>query len=898
LGKLLAAWGEISPLVILLEDLHWADNDTIQLLIPLAQLLRTNNVLILGSMRDEDARAQPALWQEINALDRVGLRSRLSIPRLDAAASSELIRRCLGTHQGAPIFEARLYQETEGNPLFILETLQALYDDNLLQQDESGRWRTPWDETTQDYAELPLPNMVERTIAHRLEHLQSEEYALLQAAAVLGHDFDFPLLLETSGNEVHNTLTAIKTLVERHYLVEKSDAYAFSHDKIRYVCYQALESPQRLRLHRQAFHALGELRPHASASLAHHAYQAQEWAQAAYHSQLAAQSAQTSYANHRALDHYRRALSALERLPNDGNASNRGDLLCQCEHINDMLGDREAQAQDLAALDALAETTGDESLRAEVYLRRSALAAVTGDYSGAAAAAQRSVQIAKKAKDLYRQSAGFLHWGRAMQRSAESQSAYKYLKQGLVLAQQAQEQYPDLTVKTLSIQADCQRNLGVVALYQGDYSPAEKHFQDALALYRQIDDTHGESWALNNLGTVYYSLGNLSAAREAFEKAMQAHRLIGNRRGEGLGMNNLGTLCMSQGEHAQARHYLEQAYAIMQEIGEMHGESTTLYNLARASQALGDKADAWRYYQDSLEISRQSGDSLARSEALSGLALLCHHLGDDESAQEHSQQALLLAQQMSDRDAEGYALHALGLSLLGMGKSRSALETFRQAIQLRCEIDEQAMAIESQAGLVQCYLELGEKALALEQVEKILAQLEYKSLAGCDEPFRIYLTCYQALCTTDPQRATAVLQEAHQQLQDQASKITDEKLRRSFLNNVRAHRQIQENYQKTHSRQITLRLPSADAPTGRPLSENEWVQVKWTQKITSPSGNKQRIFHRREQLISLLEAAQIQGAVATVDELANILCVSRATIKRDLAALRRAGHTIKTRGSS
>jgi len=96
---------------------------------------------------------------------------------------------------------------------------------------------------------------------------------------------------------------------------------------------------------------------------------------------------------------------------------------------------------------------------------------------------------------------------------------------------------------------------------------------------------------------------------------------------------------------------------------------------------------------------------------------------------------------------------------------------------------------------------------------------------------------------------------------------------------------------------VSVRLPAAGAPTGRPLREDEWVEVVWTVAALEDETIAGKVARRRHRLLRLLREAKEQGAAPTVDDLAAALEVSRATIKRDLAALRRAGHEVRTRGS-
>ena len=110
---------------------------------------------------------------------------------------------------------------------------------------------------------------------------------------------------------------------------------------------------------------------------------------------------------------------------------------------------------------------------------------------------------------------------------------------------------------------------------------------------------------------------------------------------------------------------------------------------------------------------------------------------------------------------------------------------------------------------------------------------------------------------------------------------------------VPEHRDILAAWTKNQPLPITVRLPRADVPTGRPLHDDEWVEIRELEDSAIP----QNIARRHKRILRLLHQAEEQDAAPTLDDLAAALEVGKATIKRNLAALRQAGHTINTRGS-
>src|SRR5262249_9523079 len=199
-GTLLAL-GQITPQVLILEDLHWFDRATLEGLTALLPALRGAAVLLILSGRSEELSARPDVWETLLRLDRTGLLRRVELPGLSAEECADLVRRALRMQHPAPRFSARLAAATAGNPFFILETLRTLYEQGMLRRDEQGVWHTPWDTADTDYQELPLPSGLRQAIDVRLRKLPAHARATLAAAAVLGQNFSPAVLARVTTDE-------------------------------------------------------------------------------------------------------------------------------------------------------------------------------------------------------------------------------------------------------------------------------------------------------------------------------------------------------------------------------------------------------------------------------------------------------------------------------------------------------------------------------------------------------------------------------------------------------------------------------------------------------------------------------------------------------------------------
>ncbi len=332
--------------------------------------------------------------------------------------------------------------------------------------------------------------------------------------------------------------------------------------------------------------------------------------------------------------------------------------------------------------------------------------------------------------------------------------------------------------------------LGAVASAQAEYTEASELCEASLSLCQQMGDAFGCAWALNQLGGIARMTGRHTEARRCFEQALAISRTVQVQRMEAMALNGLGTVCGEQGDWSTASMYFEQALQVYRELDDRRNEGNMLSNLGYIHSQVGDYARAKTYFEESLLISREIGFRGLEGLTLVNLGLLFHRVGDDEAAREYSQQALQITQDLGERHIHAYALTLLGHALAGLEYLTEAARVYEEALALRQELEQPNLATEPTAGLARISLARGDLHQAQAWVEEILGYLADHTLDGTEEPFLVYLTCYRVLCASDDPRAKDVLATAYHLLQERVSRIGDERLRCSFLENVTAHREI------------------------------------------------------------------------------------------------------------
>jgi len=311
-----ALLGSGQPLLLLIDRLAWCDAETLAWL---AYLLRADDkhlagsrprLLIVGTLRPEELDAGHPLASLPPALRLEGQLTEVELRPLDEADTAALAAHVAGRELD-PDLAACLYRETEGNPLFVVETVRAGLSVGSQAPGTNGS------EVEAVCLPRPLPSKMQAAIEMRLAQLSPRARELAGVAATIGREFTFPVLVQASDLNEDTLVRALDELWQRRIVREQgTDAYDFSHDKLREVAYAGLSAARRRWLHRRVAVALQEM--HAadtgpvSAQIAMHFERAGQPEQAVQYYQQAAQAAQRIYAPEQADRYHRRAQALLE----------------------------------------------------------------------------------------------------------------------------------------------------------------------------------------------------------------------------------------------------------------------------------------------------------------------------------------------------------------------------------------------------------------------------------------------------------------------------------------------------------------------------------------------------------------------------------------------------------
>jgi len=527
------------PLLLALDDLHWADEASLDLVDELLAQRPARRLMVLALARPEWQQRRPS-WGATAAAHR-----RIELGPLAAAAGEALARALLAPLQAqAPRVDelaARVAEGAEGNPFFIEELVNMLIDQGVIEV-SGGAWTL----RAERLPVLRLPPSLKGVLQARLSALPAQARRALQLSAVAGPVF-WDVALAALDARAPEALPALHEgrFVEPHAQsrLDAAAEYAFRHHSLHQVAYNSVLRRVRAAAHAVLARWLLE-RPDAAAlqdQIALHFEGAGEPLAAAGAWQRAAEAARQRFANADAREQALRALALL----GDAEPARRLALQQLLARVCEGMADRDGMAEAVAALGRAAEQADDDAARSTA---------------------------------LRWQARWHMHYGDAQQGLAQAREA----------AERARGQAPSVRAAAW---VELMHLLGRVGLNDEVLPVADA----ALAAAREAGDAAFEAGALNQLGMTSFDRGELEAAIGHYEAALHLHRATARPDNEGGTLANLAVAHLALGEFDTARGLLERAAALCQQVGQLQNLGIVEINLGIVAINLGDAeaAAAW-----------------------------------------------------------------------------------------------------------------------------------------------------------------------------------------------------------------------------------------------------------------------------------------------------------------
>ena len=667
--RLLLRETRVQPVIVVVEDLHWVDTETQQLLDGLVSGLEAARMLLMVNYRPEYQHAWGnKTWYQ-----------QLRIDVLPRETADELLTALLGDDSTLAELKSILIERTGRNPFFLEEAVQALRDSGAL-QGERGRYRLG-----RRVSEIQVPATVQAILAARMDRLPEGEKRLLQAMAVAGTEVSFALLREIADVEDDDLRRSLMHLQEADFVYESclfpDIEYTFRHALIHDVAYHSLVRERRRTLHGRIVGAIERLSADRLAEnverLGHHAFRGELWDKAIGYLRQAGTRAHGRFANREAVAWFEQALTVIPRLPDAKATTEQAiDLRLDLRTALYPLGEFDKILECLGEARGLAHKIDDAGREGWVSLQIGDALRQSGRIMEAIPPMESARTMAERSSDLGLKLAAHQYLGLLRYAAGDFRDAFELMH--VVIATDSAS--PNATsfgrTNSGSRAGFISINLSWLArslAERGEFTPALMYGEQGVALANSIDDPYSRALACIGLGYVYLLKGDVAEAIPLLERARAATRERSMPLVELQALRNLGLAKMLAGETDNGLALVEEALREVDSRRFTVQQATVVILLAEAYLFAGRIDDALALATRGLALAGERGQ---RGEAVVALRLLGEIAArqppvDRDAAERYFQTAAGLAAELGMQPQEARCQLGLGHLYLEVAAERA-----------------------------------------------------------------------------------------------------------------------------------------------------------------------------------------------------------------------------------
>ena len=799
--ELLRAGADDQPYLLLVEDVHWIDESSQNILVALGRIITETPILLLLVHRPQLGDRSQQNDQFLRESAELPAQTAILLDELSPEGSKALVQNRVHGPV-APLASELIYAQAQGNPFFTEELVDTLVESGRLSHRnalwtlsvsminalhaagclvrEEGEWILAPDAALSN-ANLGVPDTVHGIVLSRLDRLPEAVKLTVKVASVIGRLFDFDLLAQAhpQAQIPDILLQQIGTLEHRDFAqIEKpppNHSYIFKHNITQEVVYGTLLDAQRKELHLRVAKTLEAQHPEEAERLAHHFYNSDldddsVRTKALGYLDAAGQRAKRDYANETALSYFDRALGL----------DQRWQWLKDKVEVLHILGRRD---EEKVTLDALEQAEG-VSVFDSAYLWGEYYEAI-GEYESAEGAIRRAMVDGDER--------GVLRCQIQLADVALRQGDYNRAKEGYGKSL-------ELASKGLKLQKEKLEmlfGLGIVERSQGNYAKAKLHLGDALSLCRKLIDRQYEAKILTALSYVYFFQRIFKDAKSCQEQALDIQHSIGDRSGEGLSLMNLAMVVTGEGDHGMAESLSLQSLSIQKAINNRWNEAAVWNALGISYLMTGSWQSARESFEEGLSVCEQIGAEVGRAHLMCNLAQVLRECHEHRTARKLLKEVMLFAQSQDNKQMIADFYSEMALIDLYSQEFDSAIKHSEEALSYLREMGLDDLETGELTTLAIAYIKQGNDTSAFTYAKDALRILERSKGEGIDYPHRDYFRCFQIFSElNEPDLANRALHSAHNLLVRKAQMISNESMRHSFLNNVSFNRAIIQEAEK------------------------------------------------------------------------------------------------------
>ncbi len=696
-----------TPLFIFLDNIHWLDDDSLELLHYLLRMLKNEPIFFFFVYRIEESKSS-FFQNTLSLMAREGLYEQIDLELLQTADVHRLISLMMDSAPSPELTEY-VVRKTGGNPFFIEELMKTLEAQNILYWDDE-RW--VFDRSK----DVTIPHTVKSVFEQKLGMLNKDGQMLLEYAAVIGRPFDFTFLQKITGFNEGQLFDVLDKIIGLRLLKEGNGGrYYFAEDMIREIIYQKIGSAEQKHYHQVVGEWLLELNQNRLVDvveeLAHHFYRGGIYDRAIEYCLIAGNRAKDVYANQSAVKFYTWALESLKESTIVDKKLKEIEILKKRAEAFNFIGEYIKAKKDLNDAIATARETRNMKYEADCRILYAIISQTTGQYKEAIQQVRLSLKIYKSLKDKNGELSSFICLGNVYNYCGKYQEALKFYSRSLKRA---------IEIGDRKSEGMILNNIGTIKENLGLHSTALKLYQRALKVSEETNNLELLIKVLNNMGVMYTDLGDYTKALEFHQRVSELAIKIGSREAEAANFCNLGIIHHSIGDYYKALNFYQQSLEITKELGHCYGTALNLDSMGSLYSKMGDYHKALDFHQQALKIRTDVGDTGGESQSLSNIGEIYKNLGEYSQALEFYQRSLKIAEEFGYHNTMAVNFMRIAEALIEMGDFLKARRYLERSLKLAEKIESKLLQAQIFLIFAHLYLERNEVGQAKRALNKFL----------------------------------------------------------------------------------------------------------------------------------------------------------------------------------
>jgi serine/threonine protein kinase/tetratricopeptide (TPR) repeat protein len=677
LGYAASLLGEI---VVLIEDLHWADDLSIQCLEYIGRNIGSKNILICTTCRVDDIKNNALLKNMVSNLMREDYLKYIALKPFTFKSLYAFLDSTVTPASNSPELVRYLLKRTGGNPFFVEEFMRTLLKKKNVSIGEHI-------ETT-DLKNIALPETIEDIALERVEDLDSYSKKVINFTAVLLKEFSYKLMKQLSGSTDTELSRVLWDLTSRQIIVEENNKYHMYHATLHDALYKQLPYQEKIELNYQIGKALEHLHKGNTErileDLAHYFINAHDVRKGVAYGLQAGEKSSMQYANEQALHFYNGVLNLLGKK----QPRVRFRVLQQLAKIEVLIGCYDDAISHYRK--ALRLNVGTVKRRVGIYLGISDVHARRGEYQMAIRSYTRAFNILKTMKPGRLKNLLKIYLIVKIQSMHIQMGHYKKV-QDFDLQSLDIPAFRSKQREVLQLQAGIYLDMGTIESVRadsgkGDYNKSITFYKKAHRYYKMMDDQYGVTTVLNDIAVNYQYVFDTKNAINYFKKAITLSGKIGDQYGVSISLLNIGNILRRRGSHTQAIECFQKAYDIAKKIGNPSIVGASCFELGRYFLELCDYAKSREYAEQALKIFQTIGWAEVEATTMSLIGSIHSAQGDYMLALKLYKQIHKVARNIGNQTEIALSLFSMGLLFLEIGELRKAKNYVEKALRIAIDV--------------------------------------------------------------------------------------------------------------------------------------------------------------------------------------------------------------------